>query len=146
MKVYIVSRFATFISIVFLAGCSGYGSTIQESATGGGILGVGLGAASGALVGNLIKNGDATQSALLGAGIGLPLGALAGTAYKVHQDNKQFERNQQTIDQNHEHLTRTRRELHLMRETMDMESANFEIDEARIDYNYSGPSLGNYYR
>jgi len=148
MKVYMQLRLAISLCVVVLVGCAGHGqgNSIQQSAATGGLLAAGLGAGTGALVGNLIKNGDATKSALLGAGIALPIGALAGTAYKVHQDNKQFERNQETINQNHEHLARTRREMQQMRESMDMEAASFAIDEARVDYNYSGPSLGNYYR
>ncbi len=66
-----------------LAGCETVGTAAQSKTVQGGLLGSGLGAAAGAIIGN--QSGRAGEGAAIGAGLGALGGGLMGNALQEQE-------------------------------------------------------------
>ncbi len=75
------------ITVASLAalGCEGIGTAAQSKKVQGGLLGSGLGAAAGAIIGN--QSGHAGEGAAIGAGLGALGGGLLGNAMEEQSRN-----------------------------------------------------------
>lgn len=138
--------FSAALVVLLASGCSHSQKRIAQDAAVGGVLAGGLGAASGALIGNAIANGDVAASALLGTAIGAPVGILLGAYYAGADEELEALQNDQIILANERYLAQTRYELQAMREKLQDDMSSMELDPKRREYRFYGQSLGNPYR
>jgi uncharacterized protein YqgC (DUF456 family) len=107
-KVHAVMMFFSGVVLLTLSmGCSEPLSKREQGALVGG----GLGAASGAIIGSTV--GHAAAGALIGGPIGLLAGALIGDQLMA-QDRRQYAQ-QRRIDENRAEIARLRREIERLR-------------------------------
>jgi len=66
-----------------MSGCENIGTAAQSKSVQGGLVGGGLGAATGAIIGN--QSGRAGEGAAIGAGLGALGGALMGNAMEEQE-------------------------------------------------------------
>ena len=71
------------VSAVALSGCETMGTAAQSKAVQGGVIGTGLGAATGAIIGH--QTGRGGEGAAIGAGLGALGGALMGSALEQQE-------------------------------------------------------------
>lgn len=125
-----------------VGGCGFHAKPLAIGAVGGGLAGAG----TGAIVGAVIANGDVAASALLGGAIGIPAGLAIAAIYDYHSEVSVKERQQQLIMENQEELFARQREIDLLREKIRNEGPHGDPAEGLRDYQYNGPTYGNYYR
>ncbi len=128
-------------------GVTGCSSTIPRSYTQDGLIGGATGAAVGTGVGAIVGASasgvsDATAMAI-GAGGGALIGIAAGVAYSAYTENQVLEENDAAIRANREILNHRQAEIDELRRELDDRSAEFRLDDARHDYIFTGPTLGN---
>lgn len=133
---------AGLLSLICLSGCGLHGDTM---ATGGGI-GVLAGAGTGAIVGSVIANGDVAASALLGGAVGLPVGLIVAGIYDYHSERSVRERKVDEIKENQAQIFAKQREIDAIREELRNEAPTGLPDESLKEHEYTGPTIGNYYR
>lgn len=144
MKVMSVKSFALSLLLLAFSGCS---ATVNSGTVAtGGLVGTAAGAGTGAIIGSVISNGDVGASALLGAGIGLPVGLIMGAVYDYYSTDSVKERKLNEIQANQEEIFRRQRELDAYRDELSNDAPHGNPDADLREYNYGGPSLGNYYR
>lgn len=78
---------------LIVSGCEGIGTAAQSKTFQGGLLGSGLGAAAGAIIGN--QSGRAGQGAAIGAGLGALGGGLMGNA--LNEQEKRLQQQQTPV-------------------------------------------------
>lgn len=133
---------AGLFSLSILSGCGAHTDTLVQ---GGGI-GVLAGAGTGAIVGAVISNGDVAASALLGGAIGLPAGLIVAAVYDYHSERSVRERKLDEIKENQAQIFARQREIDTMREEIRNEGPTGLPDESLREREYTGPTIGNYYR
>ena len=81
------------IGTLIVSGCEGVGTAAQSKTVQGGLLGGGLGAATGAIIGN--QTGRAGEGAAIGAGLGALGGGLMGNA--LNEQEKRLQQQQTPV-------------------------------------------------
>jgi hypothetical protein len=94
----------------------------------------------------VIANGDVAASALLGGAIGIPAGLAIAAIYDYNSELSVKERQQKLIMENQEELFARQREIDLLREKVRNEGPHGDPAESFRDYQYNGPTYGNYFR
>jgi len=129
----------TIICLSLVTGCGIRDSNTAMYGTGGGV----LGAASGAIAGTLIANGDVAMSALLGAGLGVGSGLLVGywlderEKMRIAEVKAAIERNERQIRENEEEIDALSKQVH-------SDSQREELNDDTFIHMYQGPSIGVY--
>ena len=130
------------VTIALLTGC-GFKPDVDMSTTAaGGAIGTAVGAGSGALIGHSMRGGDVGDSALVGAGVGLASGLALGAAYQAADHEAALERGREQIRTNRTTMIKTDAELGRLREKLQLEHAQMDIDPAEGRRLYVGPSIG----
>ena len=127
---------------LLVSGCGFHAKPLAIGAVGGGA----AGAATGAIVGAVIANGDVAASALLGGAIGIPAGLVVAAIYDYNSERSVRERKDALIMENQAELFARQREIEALRERVRDEGRESNPPAEYRDYQFTGPTLGSYYR
>lgn len=126
------------VVLAVLCSCS---SRNQGSAS---LTGLGIGTATGAVVGMSSSNIRASDAALIGAGAGLVAGAVVDSG--ALDIDEELSVNEDAMMENAALISAQQQEIEKLRETVAVESAEADANLDNARYKYVGPSLGNRYR
>ncbi len=134
------------ILTIFLVGCSNAPYPDMTDTLVGGVSGAAIGAGTGALIGNVISNGNVAKSALVGGAIGVAAGATIGALYQSAKDqgtvminNSQIRSNDRAIKSGYQEIQETRQELL-------SDVSGMDVSPSSGEYRYTGQKLGGYNR
>jgi hypothetical protein len=111
----------------------------------GGLMGGGAGAATGALIGSVIKDGNIIASAGVGSLIGVPAGLALGQYYIRHLDQEKIRKEQELILEQKAQMYRNERTLETMREDIRTDAPTL-LDLDRRNVEFQGETLASFYR
>ena len=134
-----------FISI-FMIGCSNAPYPDMTDTLVGGVSGAAIGAGTGALIGNVISNGDVAKSALVGGAVGLAAGAAIGALYQSAKEEAVIAVNNSQIRSNDKEIQKTYRDIRETKEELLSETSGMDVSPKTAEYRYTGAKLGAYNR
>jgi len=123
-----------------MTGCAAT-PTLWETGLAGGALGAG----TGAIVGNIIQDGNVAASAGLGLAIGLPAGLAIGQYYVQRLEEQKLAQEKQTIRDRQQEIFDNERNLDALRNEIRGDSV-IELDRDRRNVQFDGETLGSFYR